>query len=542
MAFAPVFNSWLPGGARFLSNGAPAGSSTFNARAKFVATGPYLQIVLPYWTNWQGSTAVQAETFSSTTLDGFGNLVSGPTPLTAINQTGPTNSPEYLAQQGIATFTSTVASSLYLTPLVFWDSYNADGTYNVSYSVDQGFGSTLSSPVTAFSELTFPNAPAGEPAGNYGHIYSSSLGTGSILLAADTLIGGLDTILETIVDGPTNTHTTPITLLSFADAGPHVWTLGRNPLASNYELLTATGGVISEYTVSSSGVLTAGVTFNTGLTSILQMGWSGIAGSSTTELLTVEGFNGVQHSTTNWMANLTNGQLLTSLTQTYAGAVTQQARVLGIASGFGFLEYWVDGSGLTLEVLNSANQVVASKTIAGVNGTADAASLGDGRIFVTYRISSGNTANAGATAASYYDIFDTRSAPITPGTQIEVNGQVAGTVFDDTIGHTATAGQIDGGAGTDTYMMTGFSSAQVSLSHSSAGAPSGSVTLSSSDGQDVLNYVEWLQLSDARIWVGAAADNPEINHDFNGDGKSDLLLQNTSGDLYDWTMNGAQVT
>ena len=30
--------------------------------------------------------------------------------------------------------------------------------------------------------------------------------------------------------------------------------------------------------------------------------------------------------------------------------------------------------------------------------------------------------------------------------------------------------------------------------------------------------------------------------DYNGDGKSDILWQNTSGDLYDWTMNGSQVT
>ena len=89
---------------------------------------------------------------------------------------------------------------------------------------------------------------------------------------------------------------------------------------------------------------------------------------------------------------------------------------------------------------------------------------------------------------------------------------------------------LNGGVGIDTAIYSGLSTA---YTYTRVG---GNWTVTGADGVDTLTSVEKLQFSDLTISLATAAN------DYSGDGNSDILLRDNSGQVAVWTMNGGTIT
>ncbi len=89
---------------------------------------------------------------------------------------------------------------------------------------------------------------------------------------------------------------------------------------------------------------------------------------------------------------------------------------------------------------------------------------------------------------------------------------------------------LDGGAGIDTAVFTGNRAAYTIVRTGLI------MTLTGPDGTDTLTGIEFLKFDDSSVSIAPA------RADANGDGFSDILWQNTSGQAAIWTMNGLAQT
>jgi hypothetical protein len=111
------------------------------------------------------------------------------------------------------------------------------------------------------------------------------------------------------------------------------------------------------------------------------------------------------------------------------------------------------------------------------------------------------------------------------------NDSLLGGDGNDTLLGGAGNDTLNGGGGIDTAVLSGNRSAYT-VTHN----VDGSYTVSGTDGTDSLTAVELLQFADQTMSLGVA------HSDFNADGKSDILWQNTSGQAGVWLLNGASAT
>ena len=116
------------------------------------------------------------------------------------------------------------------------------------------------------------------------------------------------------------------------------------------------------------------------------------------------------------------------------------------------------------------------------------------------------------------------------------NNSLAGLEGADVLKGAAGDDSLDGGAGDDTMDGgVGVDMAVIHLNRSQSTITrnaDGSLTLASAEGVDRISNVEYLKFNDQLVHV-----NPQ--NDFDGDGKSDILLQNgADGACFAWQMNG----
>jgi hypothetical protein len=109
---------------------------------------------------------------------------------------------------------------------------------------------------------------------------------------------------------------------------------------------------------------------------------------------------------------------------------------------------------------------------------------------------------------------------------------LAGGPGNDTLGGGPGNDTIVGGAGLDTAVFSGLRSAYT-ITHIG-----NSLQVSGPDGFDTLTSVESLAFDDVTVSAGVAS----TSHDFNGDGKSDILLRNDGGLVATWDMDDHSFT
>jgi hypothetical protein len=154
---------------------------------------------------------------------------------------------------------------------------------------------------------------------------------------------------------------------------------------------------------------------------------------------------------------------------------------------------------------------------------------------------SGVSLNGDNSGTSYLILGRMPMSPVTRTGTI-ASQTLAGGNFNDTLsggggndtlwGHGGND-SIDGGDGIDTAVFSGPRAAYTIT------VLLGTVTISGPDGTDTLANVERLRFDDETVSPGNVVFS---RFDSNGDGKSDLLFQNTDGTVGLWSMNGGSRT
>ena len=496
---------------------------THNPSSSFLATRASNQYIYNgtlnlnsgYYENYAGSGINQPIHLDSYKMDPFGRLISGPTLNSVIEATSPMAATPYGTQYG-----SAFLGNASQTSVAYWDAVNPDGSYKVYYSVTNATTGVSSAAAVAFSAVYFPPAPTSyAPSGNIGYVQIASLGDGSAIIASMSRdqVTNADTISLEIYDPASGTFGAAITGPTFTDGLGHLWGLGQ--WGTGYALTTvsysgAPGSQVANVTltpVSTTGTFGSPVTFATGLGSIDQISWaysSAATGNNTGAnfwVLAVDGQDAAGNRVHNiYQANAATGAINSTLSLQYTGTVYQEARVIGVPGGW--LVYWVDSSGLAIgNIAASGNTLSITSTtqVPQANGIANVQSLGDGRVLATWRetVFSGMSNGSGTTGFDYAEIFDTRIANINGNGTIVGNGTpgyISGTSFSDTITHSAGTQFINGGGGTDAYVLN-LTKAQI-LSITSVNAD-GSVRIAASDGVDTLINFSSITATDGSLKI-----------------------------------------
>ena len=157
--------------------------------------------------------------------------------------------------------------------------------------------------------------------------------------------------------------------------------------------------------------------------------------------------------------------------------------------------------------------------------------------------STGSTINLSPGSFSSVD-GRTNNVAIAYGTRIDravggagndtINGNANENVFMGGGGNDA----INGGGGFNTAFYQGASTSYtISLSGGSATVQD---NVAGRDGRDTLTNVRYLQFTDQRVDLQSGTTG-RVRNDVNGDGRGDLIWQNSSGAPSAWTMNGGTV-
>jgi Ca2+-binding RTX toxin-like protein len=156
-------------------------------------------------------------------------------------------------------------------------------------------------------------------------------------------------------------------------------------------------------------------------------------------------------------------------------------------------------------------------------------------------IFSSNSLNlgSGATRAMLLGVVD---ASLTGSSAADVlignsgSNTLTGQGGNDTLTGGAGSDALDGGSGTDTSVYSALRSTYTIMRSGFT------TTISGPDGSDTLTGIEKAQFSDMTFNLSSSA-SPALHADFDGDGKDDLLWQNTNTlQAAIWVMNGLSVS
>jgi hypothetical protein len=137
----------------------------------------------------------------------------------------------------------------------------------------------------------------------------------------------------------------------------------------------------------------------------------------------------------------------------------------------------------------------------------------------------------------------TGNVAIALGATIEaaIGGSGNDTITGNSVANILTGGlgndTIDGGPGTDSAIFSGNRSAYVLTA-----VAGGGVQVSGTDGTDTLTHVERLVFADGTVtWPEPVGNPATLGFDFNADGFSDILWQNTNGQVRISELNGTDI-
>ena len=507
-----------------------AGEENFTPSAALV--GNNMAILVAYSPNYKGSNALQLQIYQEYEVNFSGNSTQLPlSDLDSINHAAPEAIPVSTLAYGVFPFNGSATSSL----MTGWfDRSNGDGTYTYGVAV---VDPTTSPPTIYLTSEGLPDitvTPVSNIAGGTG-VSVANLGAGNTyndvlfevagVAAAGSVAGTFDIV---------NSSDNPVvkgTGFSFSDGKAHAFAVGGWD-SSNYSQLVevwnaGTGNADLQLSLinASTGAVTTGWTAATELQSITNIGWQNMPAGGMLAL--VDGSDASGRGFFEYLLDNssssggTGGTMGKSLATHYSGTVTQDAKLISLGSTANeYVVYWVDGTGLNLNLVDSNLQVLETYNLAAANGTANVQGYGDGRLFVSYVV------DGNGSSVDNFAILDTRlqGQTVTLGSGAQ---EYAGTIYNDTITVGSGNDTIYGGGGSDTVIFSGDRSGYT-VSHAAASA---TVTDIATGAVDTLTGVQTLQFADVTF-----PGNYQPPKDFNGDGTSDILFTNTSGTLVDWTL------
>jgi len=397
-----------------------AANTVYELIPDFINLGGYYFFGIPYCVNYLGGQTVQSFSAEGVLLNSSDNLIyEGPGTVfnTSNNGQNPQGVPGGItAAHGFEGFGGTYSNEF----LGAWSNSSSDGTtYSLDYIIYINTSGlvTASSAQTLFDDLTPVTVPSSVPWDDWTHIREASTSDGNVLVGIDSVDASDTQQLNFAIVRGDNTVTKTLTYSdpTWTSGQSYAWNVGVTATNSTYVLYNAetVGQTASLHRslISESGVVTSSWTDQTGFSEIDRISWN----SASTGYIAMD-LSGVMNGAAAHQVsiiNSTTGAITETLTESYAGTLYSEARIisLGSANGDSFLEYWVDSSGLTLQqVSNTGGQlsVTATYVISGANGSASATSLGSGKVQVTWQVRSGDPTQVtaeGVSAIDYTEIF-----------------------------------------------------------------------------------------------------------------------------------------
>ena len=404
----------------------------------------------------------------------------------------PTSSPGSLTNSGQITSANGVG--------VGWSYYTIGGASIVNQAGGSISGATYGVSITGSSaSLTNAGTISGGTYSVYSGTYSGgialTLQTGSTLVG--DVMGSASAANALVLQGSGSEDSKFLNFFSLDMQGPGTWTLsGTNSIYAT----TVSGG-----TLIATGALASTFTVKSGAT--------------------------LQGSTSTLQGSITDSGTLVfdqAVDGTFSRAISGSGTL--VKQGAGTLTL---SSGVLAPITNAgAVHVVAGSMVVQGPMTGSGTVVVDSAASFTLDASSTRTANAVTIAPT-----SNGAATLIGGSGNDTliggggNDTLSGGAGNDTLTGGAGNDTLDGGGGWDQAVYSGNYSAYT-ITHNA----DGSTTVSGSDGTDTLTHIETLVFSDQTVAIGPAPPS-----DFNGDGESDIVFQNTDGSVGMWQMNGATV-
>jgi hypothetical protein len=490
---------WLSGGPITFT---PASANRFYYTPSLVFINNKVDILVAYSDPYQGKDTLQPDNYLAYSVDSNGNLSSVSGITNGINATNPQTVPSSTLNYEIRSFNGSTTGSEFGC---YFDTINQDGsaTFNISVVDLSGASPVVHKVATAITVTPVPKTLTDNITAEISGLTNGNSVNLEIFEVEGAPSAGTTTGTFIIVDGSGNVVVNPTTGFTFSDNKAHVFGLGSwNPttFAELEEVWNTTTNLadLRLCTIApTTGVVTAGWTAATELQSITRISWQFINPGSSGMVIVAAGSDAGGRGFFEYLVNdissvaSPGGTINKSLAVHYTGTVTQDAAIRASGISNEYVVNWVDGSGLTVELIDSNLNVLEIYNIAEANGTSTLQNLGDGRLFVDYRVQTSTS------SVDKYTILDTRVSQ--PGPFVETPPVVSAS--DQTLaqGSTVAASSLFTASDSD-----GESIVQYDFWDSSGNGHFALNGVPQGINQDI--YVTATQLAQASYQAGAATD------------------------------------
>ena len=384
--FGPIIYTEPSSGTRYYYGATPGDMTIVNG---------VVYTVLAYSDPAEGEFNLQPQTYVGYTITASGAVTQDNALDSWYNADDPQNIPGLYGQSAIRPFSS-IATDLGES----FVSLNNNGTATYSVAVVNLSGSSPT--VTQVDSITV--TPVAQTGNGFGTTHSSDPGSGGSQNVQIFEVEGAPANGQVqgtfIIYNSSGTVTVgPATGFNFTDGKAHVFFVGswQNGFAQFVEAWNQTTGLadIQFSTINSTtGVVSHLWTAATELQSITGVGAQSVTPLGSAMIMDVDGSDAGGRGAFLFDVNDSTGQISASLAIHYSGTVTQDAIISAIPNVANeYYVYWVDGNGLTIDLINSSLQVLETQNIAAANSTAFAVTLNSDELLVSYGVQSSATSS-----------------------------------------------------------------------------------------------------------------------------------------------------
>jgi hypothetical protein len=563
---------------------------TSNTRAYFTSNNAVVDdqvaAIAGYADPNQGSTTLQPITYVGYTVSLTG-AITGNGGLTAwMNAANPQSIQASTLDYQIKTFNSRNSDSIYTE---YFDTQATSGgpvTFKVGV-VNVSSGAPVVTPVNSITITPVPKSFSSSVSAKVANLAGNNFLNEQMFEVEGSAGSGKTAGTFEIYTDTGSVVVGPSTGFSFADNKAHNfttfgWDAGNfGEFVELWNFQTGLADVQLDLVNATTGAVTSGWIANTEMTSITQIDTQHIDPSGSGMLILTDGTNSggrgfnlylVNDSTTS--NGSAGGQIINSLSVDYSGTVTQDAKLFASGIANEYVLEWGDSSGITLELINSNLNVLETYNIASANGAATVTSIGNGEIFVGYRVVSGSS------SVDDFDILNlqqTATLPIGSGNTDEWilsggNWEASAEPGSIPAGYNVAGVGDFTGDGTSDILWYNSSTGDAQEWLINNGGWAGTVDLGTHPGNYQIAGVGDFTSDgiDGVLWTGTNSDGTigtdiwELNSsgqwqasaspgshpagykvaavgDFTGNGTSDILWYNsTTGDVDEWQLANAQ--
>jgi len=404
-----------------------ASSTRFYFQPAIVVVNSTIDMLEAYSDPYQGKDTLQSQTYIAYSVDLSGNFSQLNGITSWINAFSPQTVPGFSLDYAARAFNGPSSGSDFAE---YFDTINMDGTATFRIAVVDMSGA---SPVvhtvgTSITVNPVPKTLTDNITGELGDLVNGNSLNEEIFEVAGAPSTGTITGTFMIFNSAGSVVVAPSTGFNFTDGKAHVFGDGAWNKTSFGQLVEVWNGTtnLADLQLSTinatTGAVTTGWTAATELTTITRVRWQFISPGGAGMIVVADGSDAGGRGFFQYVIDDssvtggTGGTILKSLATHYSGTVTQDASIFPSGIANEYVLDWVDANGLTLELIDSSLNVLETYNIAEANGTSLLQDLGDGRLFVTYRVQTSTS------SVDKYVILDTRltNPPPPPGTTADM--------------------------------------------------------------------------------------------------------------------------